>query len=334
MLSHRSIIASLVLIVVLPACRKDHIMDLPGGTVDCVPTPPPGSLLGWNFLVPQHALKGACFNPNDGDEIIFIDRLYGGSTTFLFKYRISSGQLAEIPIGSGDAPWILDVDWGNNGWVLLNLWTSGGRNIFKVKDNGDSLTQLTFSDWNFAPIWSPDASKWAYHNNAEGPSTSMICSTDDGSCDEFGRRVEGWACWYSDTCITTMLGMYDTYGLFNWNIATDTHQMLYDIPPNPANMGGPYGLTVLPDGRTALWLQTIGLYKTDLITGATAQVMGRTCNSQYFVGLDHSPQTNKLVTTRITRTPVNENDLQIGIDIMLMNPDGTDQQVLNIPFPE
>ena len=72
---------------------------------------------------------------------------------------------------------------------------------------------------------------------------------------------------------------------------------------------------------------------TNMTSGFTQQLFS-TCNSRYFVGLDYSPQTNKLLTTRITRTPLNDHDLQIATDIVLMNPDGTGQEVVNIPFPE
>jgi len=90
---------------------------------------------------------------------------------------------------------------------------------------------------------------------------------------------------------------------------------------------------MLPDNQTILWMHTGGLYRTDMTSGSTQQLF-HSCNSQYFVGLDYSPQTNKLLTTRITRTPLNDHDLQIATDIVLMNTDGTGQEVLNIPFPE
>ncbi len=38
--------------------------------------------------------------------------------------------------------------------------------IFKMKSNGDSLTQLTFTGRNFDPNWSPDGNRIAFHRTS------------------------------------------------------------------------------------------------------------------------------------------------------------------------
>ncbi|OGC78097.1 MAG: hypothetical protein A2145_02350 [candidate division Zixibacteria bacterium RBG_16_40_9] len=44
------------------------------------------------------------------------------------------------------------------GWIVYNM----NAQIYKIKTNGDSLTQLTFTGRNFFPDWSPDGSKIVY----------------------------------------------------------------------------------------------------------------------------------------------------------------------------
>lgn len=52
-----------------------------------------------------------------------------------------------------------DPDWSPKGdWIAFE---SSAR-IYKIKTNGDSLTQLTFSGTNFFPNWSRDANKIVY----------------------------------------------------------------------------------------------------------------------------------------------------------------------------
>ncbi len=319
--------------VVLPACRKDHPLGQEALPAECVPTPPT-PLQGWNFQLPAHVLGAAQFNPLDGDEIMFFDLAHGSTSDYkLHRYVIGASHTEVILAGSNLVN--QGYSWGTNGHVLLSMYAPDGtRNIFKCTEDGDSLQQVTFTDWNFNPIWSPDAERWAYSDHAAGVSTSWICSATGDTCRVYGRAIGEITEWYSDSSLATILSMTSSFALFNWAIPTDNLHIVHDIPYEQGNMGGPSGLTVLPDGRTALWLQTIGLYKTDLITGVTEKVIGGTCNSQYFVGLDYSPQTNKLITTRITRTPLNDHDLLIATDIVLMNPDGSGQEVLNIPFPE
>jgi hypothetical protein len=328
MLFHRSIIAALVLIVVLPACRKDHIMDLPGGTGDCIPTPAPGSLLGWNFIVPQHVVNGPRFNPNDGDEIVFVERPYGSQTEFrLWRYRFSSNTLEQVLSGSNLVNMHYPVDWGSNDWFLLNLRSSGGaENIFKIRSNGDSLTQLTFTSMNFNPHWSPEGIAFGYQHQS-GITYPIIMDLGTNATDTVPGSF-ATTCWYAPTSTIFLSG-----GIWSWHIGSEPSKIC-DLPTDLYAWGDQgSGVVVLDDQTTVLWMQSGGLYQTNLQTGLSVRLFS-TCNSRYYVGLDYSPHTKKLVTTRITRTPVSENDLQIGIDIMLMNPDGTDQQVLNIPFPE
>ena len=69
------------------------------------------------------------------------------TVTSMARYLGAAGLLADYP------------DWSPQGdWIVFE---SSGQ-IYKIKTNGDSLTQLTFSGENFFPEWSPDGSKIVY----------------------------------------------------------------------------------------------------------------------------------------------------------------------------
>ena len=61
-------------------------------------------------------------------------------------------------------------------WMVF----SWGKQIWKVKVNGDSLTQLTFSGENFYPRWSPDGKKIVFHVPL-GDSAGVWMINSDGS---------------------------------------------------------------------------------------------------------------------------------------------------------
>jgi len=53
-------------------------------------------------------------------------------------------------------------DWSPDGrWIAFSL----NRNIYKITPDGDSLTQLTYGEWEFFPQWSPAGQSIAYHRN-------------------------------------------------------------------------------------------------------------------------------------------------------------------------
>ncbi|MFB0516729.1 MAG: hypothetical protein ACETWG_09020 [Candidatus Neomarinimicrobiota bacterium] len=56
--------------------------------------------------------------------------------------------------------------WGPPGEWLAFV---AGTQIFKIKVNGDSLTQLTFEGRNFFPTWSPDGKWITYDSNTDSP---------------------------------------------------------------------------------------------------------------------------------------------------------------------
>ena len=323
-------IALLLMWMVLPACRKDH-PTLPDEPVtDCIPTPPT-PMLGWNFQMPEHVITWPRFNPNDGNEIMFLERPFGSQANYrLHRHVIGSGATSVIISGSNMA-WQM-YDWGPNGKVLLNLNSSGPetQNIFLCTEDGDSLVQLTSGSWNFNAMWSPSGATFGYQHQSVAPYLQCIYDLNTGATDTLtGYFIDEHACWYSQAEVVNV----DHEGVRVWDMASGQIRLVAPLPTELMDSGVPLGVTVLADDRTAIWPHIMGLYRTDLITGVTDRLVG-TCNSQYFNGVDYSAGTNKLVTTRITRTPVSDHDLLIATDIVLMNPDGSDQVVVGIPFPE
>ncbi len=75
------------------------------------------------------------------------------------------------PVWSPDGKWIAFVN---------------GAQIYKIKTDGDSLTQITFGGRNFFPVWSPNGNWIAYSKSiCEGDSTCGIWMTDSGGINNY-----------------------------------------------------------------------------------------------------------------------------------------------------
>jgi len=72
-----------------------------------------------------------------------------------------------------------------------------GAQIYKIKANGDSLTQLTFEGRNFFPAWSPDG-KWITYSNTIGDTIGVWISPTDGSGSKRYFTYGGQPDWFPD----------------------------------------------------------------------------------------------------------------------------------------
>jgi Tol biopolymer transport system component len=117
-----------------------------------------------------------CFNPNNGNEFVYVHQDLEAKTTMLIKYNLLTQQQAILlpQVGIVEQP-----NWGVNGWIVF----SNGKNIYKVRDNGDSLTQLTFEYTNQQPNVFGDK---ILYTTSEGPTGSAGISIIDMQ----GNKVE------------------------------------------------------------------------------------------------------------------------------------------------
>ena len=157
-----------------------YCTEEPGGVWPCrryfdVTASPQGNLLAFVYSGDPH-------NENPRTDTLGI-YLYGIENG---RFQgILTGYLLTIPV-----PY--DLDFSPDGKWLVFSW---GKQIWKIKVNGDSLTQLTSSGENFYPRWSPDRRKIVYEQGyGDSPGTWMMDS-DGGDKHKVGNRwwVADWA---------------------------------------------------------------------------------------------------------------------------------------------
>jgi len=206
-----------------------------------------------------------------------------------------------------------------------------------VKANGDSLTQLTFNGNSFSPLWNAEGTEIGYSTGSLSlppfNSLSIRISKDGAPLDTL------WNCmafltatkWVAATRTVNAGGIGLGSCTFDdgciWNIAHSLDQALIDTS------GLLQGSAYIPSSDAVIWSHRTGLYRTVLATGATERLVA-TCNSSYFMDLDYSPHTGKLLAVRRRESTPDGVILNIENDVMLMNPDGSCPQVIKIPWPQ
>ncbi|MCB0853106.1 MAG: hypothetical protein KDD63_12855, partial [Bacteroidetes bacterium] len=129
----------------IPATQNDSLFPLePCGSITEYTLPP-----NYNYL-------DGCFNPRNSNQIAFI-RWNTQSIPFVFElcsYDFCKDKLVVLTDKAFSRP-----DWSVKGWIVFK---GPGSQIWKIKSNGDSLTQLTMvPNENFnRPTWNNSGTKF------------------------------------------------------------------------------------------------------------------------------------------------------------------------------
>lgn len=101
------------------------------------------------------------FNPSNSHQICFTRVNTNDNSFQLVTFDICTGELKVIVPNAQ-----YNCKWSKKDWIIFE----GGNQIWKVKSNGDSLTQLTFGGGHHSrPIWSPNGSKFIYQKDSDPP---------------------------------------------------------------------------------------------------------------------------------------------------------------------
>ena len=86
----------------------------------------------------QYVYWFPCFNPNDPYEIAYLRGEASNCHEEVFVFSFRTGEAKRVATNA-----CYNLDWSSTGWLI---YTGVDRKIWKVKANGDSLTQLTFGE--------------------------------------------------------------------------------------------------------------------------------------------------------------------------------------------
>ncbi|MFK7770832.1 MAG: hypothetical protein AB8F94_01790 [Saprospiraceae bacterium] len=151
-------------------------------------------------FVPLHRYEyiNPVFNPSNTNEIIYLRNEYSETGGYLKK------ELLKYNFCSNETSYITDlalygIDWSSKDWII---YTGYDQNLYKVKSNGDSLTQLTTNgQFNGHAKWNDSGTQYLYRQ--EGIGGLLIAEERGGILDTLdGLLVSQWS-WDNDRIFFT-----------------------------------------------------------------------------------------------------------------------------------
>lgn len=166
-----------------------------------------------------------CFNPNNGDQLAY----YRFDNT---SFNVGS-EIWVADFCKGEKKMIVNnalygLDWSTKDWLV---YTADDQNIYKIKPNGDSLTQLTFvGDYNRYPKWSPDGKRIAFNAEIQGSQYFFIAESDGNIIDTLEELFfsSAWS-WVDNVSICYLTFNSNSSNLKIFNIATNSASLLHEI---------------------------------------------------------------------------------------------------------
>jgi hypothetical protein len=270
------------------------------------------------------------FNPNNANELAFLKKDFQSTQANELSREVVIYNFctSETKIIASDA--FYGLDWSVRGWLI---YTGTDRNIWKVKSNGDSLTQMTFDgNYNNFPKFSFDGESFIYTKQSSNFGWLLRSDNTGVNIDtitDIGGKGK-WS-WYDESQLIHMHvkgNLTSAISLHNilTNVVSDIHTLSYSM----SNDSLVIQTTKLND-HSLLWcaLRTIGI--TDINTGTYKVIENKIPNVQ-FEAIAVSPDQQRIVINyRYIDRKVDNCTYSVRYKFKVVDLNGENDMQINIP---
>jgi Tol biopolymer transport system component len=324
MLKKKKILFYIFLIVIVASCVKKTIPTPVPEDGDCSnfsyssSGPSSGTnLVNWPSI--DTTYNTPCFNPNNSNEIIYVQGIVSNGSTRIVKRNLTT-KAENIVISSV----LRKPDWSSKDWITFN---HADNQVWKIKSNGDSLTLLTVDlQGGHNPVWSPDGNRISFVKEVNSKRYNMIIDANGNPLDTipyFAFYLGKWS----------QSGLLAALSLDHMNVTyanVNTHQI--SQPTNNTNSNNNIfidGVTWTPDSQFLIWCTNQGIFKTNSATKETIKIKNA-CDSKYYTSLSVSPDGKKIIAGRVDQKLVSTNTINIKTGLSLMNIDGSNETNIEV----
>lgn len=293
--------------ILFTSCKKE-----PWGK--CENFPYSSSVYGYSYTRLGTSYQCLDFNPLNHDQFCGT-RLYEGHNE-LFTYDLVTQELTVI----AQDFFFGYPFWSRNGWILLN---GMDWNVYMIRPNGDSLTQVTFTNHCLKPCWNYDGSRIIYRDNSNPipkyVSLDPISGTKHMIHEDFLSSNANWSI-YPETVIGFAFDYFFRYNLLN----SQKDTLDINISPNTYMT-----YTVLDSSQIVLCYDD----KVELLnyeTGTAKRILIN-CDARRYSGARFDRKNAKLYFFKMEKELVEDNLIQVKQGIVRMNLDGSGEEPVMLP---
>jgi Tol biopolymer transport system component len=255
-----------------------------------------------NYMAP-------CFNPGNSNEFIYVLMLHE------LKQLRKRNLITKEDIFLADCRLLVSPPrWHKNGWIVFE----NGWQIFKIKENGDSLTNVTPDNESFSPDWSPDGNKLIVSSRKDISNGKLYILNSNQEYTEISNTIGYTKCtWSSDENLiayvhTRVMGFLDlTTG--NQTDLTEKTSI--------------YGMSWFADAKNILWASEEGLFKTNIET-QTRTTIKKGCFAKMYFRPALSADNSTMIVERQDKKKVDDYTIYQETNLYIMNADGSNERKL------
>ena len=282
------------------------------------------------YITPSHYFTAPCFNPNNSDEFVYLKRqLSTNGGAELWKYDRITGENDKLASGAISFAW---PRWSTKDWIL---YVGTDYQLWKVKANGDSLTQLNFYEGGYRHAdWNHDGTKIVIgiFGAIDGfPGSFKI--DKDGFFDS--KLHERWSYLHASWSPNGKFIAVDDTSIWNARIGifdSDSTQLKSVVMPETDGEHAP-SFSWFPDSKQiAICSRHEGVFIFDFVAETFTQIKSG-CGSSFsrrYINPSVSSDGDKMLVTRQDRRSKGRNKIEEAYSIVIMNTDGTGEEVIDL----
>lgn len=151
----RRFICLLLLVSLAFSCRKEKA-SIPNSGCNCSIETSGSS----TFVTKGLQFKSPYFNPNNPNEFVYNFINYTTNTKELRTYNTQTKQTKVL---CNNVQLYSQPKWNKKGWITFDNVHNSNNQIWTIKDNGDSLTQVSNNTNSFFPVWDSSGNNVIWH---------------------------------------------------------------------------------------------------------------------------------------------------------------------------